>query len=158
MEKTEKERRIQELLDEKQRIHGQWADERNSLDHRVRLLEQDLRQLVTQYSLPFTGSYVNGAIASNGTLQGNYAYSPSNLIFYGPTGEYFINPVAAMNASAAPRGSNSDLSISVKAAVLHQSNITRMEELKRKMAGRRGSNSSWISSSGGNKSIKHLTE
>lgn len=45
-EKAENEKRIQDLLDEKQRIHCQWADERRSLDHRVRLLEQDLRRLM----------------------------------------------------------------------------------------------------------------
>lgn len=44
-ESLEKELRIQQLLDEKQRIHNQWAEERRSLDHRVRLLEQDLRIL-----------------------------------------------------------------------------------------------------------------
>lgn len=42
-EKMDKDKRIQSLLDEKERIHGQWAEERRSLDHRVRLLEQDWR-------------------------------------------------------------------------------------------------------------------
>ncbi|CAD5234789.1 unnamed protein product [Bursaphelenchus xylophilus] len=52
-EKMEREKKIQNLMDEKQRIHGQWADERRSLDHRVRNLEQDLRHI--KGGAPFAG-------------------------------------------------------------------------------------------------------
>lgn len=43
-EKREKDVKIQDLLDEKQRIHNQWADERRTLDRHVRILEQNIRQ------------------------------------------------------------------------------------------------------------------
>jgi hypothetical protein len=107
-EKSDKERRIQDLLDEKQRIHNQWADDRRSLDHRVRALEQNLRH-ITQ-SNGYTNTGFNSSLPANDTqllLQSmNYAQQRS------------------------PR-----------AAVLHDSTMQKMEELRLKIADRRSGSS-----------------
>ncbi|KAI1707900.1 angiomotin [Ditylenchus destructor] len=112
-EKVERERRIQELLDEKQRIHNQWADERRSLDHRVRLLEQDLRHLM----------------GSNSTI---------SLIGY-PS--YYPSSMNSPYSSAIRQRSSAELPTSARAAVLDDSTMARMEELRRKIADRRANSS-----------------
>lgn len=149
LEKSEKERRIQELLDEKQRIHGQWADERHSLDHRVRLLEQDLRHLVNQSSLSYNNNSVNANGGSRAAsplhCSSSYAYNTSNSKFYDPGNDYLIGP-PTINSAMIQRDSNIELPTSIRAAVLHDSTMARMEELRRKMADRRASSGSWNSS------------
>jgi len=72
IEKAEKERRIQELLDDKMRIQMQWAEERRSLDVRVRMLEKDLRH--------FMGSQSSLA-SSGGAGSGIGGYYPTELVF-----------------------------------------------------------------------------
>lgn len=83
MEKTEKERRIQELLDEKMRFQMQWAEERRSLDVRLRLLEKDLRH--------FMGSQSSLASSSAGV--------PFNNAFAGINGPYGTNEMSSPFAS-----------------------------------------------------------
>lgn len=73
IEKAEKERRIQELLDDKMRIQMQWAEERRSLDVRVRMLEKDLRH--------FMGSQSSLA-SSGGAGSGIGVYYPSELVSF----------------------------------------------------------------------------
>ena len=73
IEKAEKERRIQELLDDKIRIQMQWSEERRSLDVRVRMLEKDLRH--------FMGSQSSLA-SSGGAGSGIGGYYPIDLVFY----------------------------------------------------------------------------
>ncbi|KAI6205176.1 hypothetical protein M3Y94_00763000 [Aphelenchoides besseyi] len=115
-ERGEKEQRIQDLLDEKQRIHGQWADERRSLDHRVRLLEQDLRHIMSTNT---NGPSVNYSQAA---------------------------PIYQSAESPSPlRQSMGNVPTSARAAVLHDSGALKMEELRQRIAERRtGAANSWL--------------
>ncbi|CAD5229026.1 unnamed protein product [Bursaphelenchus okinawaensis] len=80
-EQTEKDKRIQELLDEKQRIHGQWADERQSLDHRVRNLEHDLKQIKgVQFGSGYNGFCSDNENSYNSFRQHNGYTNPESLL------------------------------------------------------------------------------
>ena len=46
LEKAEKERRLQELIDEKYKMHYQWLHEQRSLENRIRQMEVDFQLLV----------------------------------------------------------------------------------------------------------------
>lgn len=88
------------MLDDKQRIHNQWAAERRSLDHRIKVLEQNGRHNDGQY---------NGYPANNG--------------FY---------------SSSHQQTSNQSMPTNTRAAVFHDPTIQQMEELRQKIADRRG--------------------
>ncbi|KAL7071648.1 hypothetical protein ACQ4LE_009235 [Meloidogyne hapla] len=129
IEKAEKERRIQELLDDKMRIQMQWAEERRSLDVRVRMLEKDLRH--------FMGSQSSLA-SSGGAGSGIGGYYPTELNEHN-------SPFSSIRGSKFyhQHRSTAELPTSARGATLYDERIAsqdvmaRMEELGRKLAGKR---------------------
>nr|CAD2169472.1 unnamed protein product [Meloidogyne enterolobii] len=124
IEKAEKERRIQELLDDKMRIQMQWAEERRSLDVRVRMLEKDLRH--------FMGSQSSLA-SSGGAGSGIGGYYPTELNEHN-------SPFSSIRGSKFFHRSTAELPTSARGATLYDERIAsqdvmaRMEELGRKLA------------------------
>nr|CAD2202684.1 unnamed protein product [Meloidogyne enterolobii] len=127
IEKAEKERRIQELLDDKMRIQMQWAEERRSLDVRVRMLEKDLRH--------FMGSQSSLA-SSGGAGSGIGGYYPTELNEHN-------SPFSSIRGSKFFHRSTAELPTSARGATLYDERIAsqdvmaRMEELGRKLAEKR---------------------
>ena len=76
-EKSEKERRVQELLQEKRHIQDQWTDERRTLDLRVRLLEEDMSR---SFNAPGLTPY--DAIYPTSSSMGDLAAKGSNVSVY----------------------------------------------------------------------------
>jgi hypothetical protein len=74
-EKSDRDRRLQDMLDEKRHLYKQFTDERRSLDVRVRQLEYDIRYLIGNHSFgshpcvtPFSNSPLEHTVVhkSNG--------------------------------------------------------------------------------------------
>lgn len=170
-ENLEKELRVQELLDEKQRIHNQWADERRSLDHRVRLLEQNLRILQMSSNNTISSiANVNSSTALNNNWNTNsYSHSSNNVGYYKSNHFYGVSNAGSRNNSIGeniidlPTGSLMSISAvnelgnsefnhgmvrqcsSIELPIqsfINDSTYARMEELRRKIVDRRSSVSS----------------
>ena len=139
LEKAEKDRRIQELLDEKMRIQMGWAEERRNLDVRVRMMEKELRH--------FVGSQSSLASSTGGQ-------------FIGGGGPMFL-PDQTMSPFDSIRGqksspylrhrSTAELPTSARGAAMYEERLgigyggmdvmAKMEELGRKLAERRAKGS-----------------
>ena len=129
MEKAEKERRIQELLDDKMRNQMQLNEERRSLEIRVRNLEKDLRHVL--------GSQSSLASSCGG---GHYGFVHADFSEQSP-----FASIRGQKSSYSQYRSTAELPTSTRVAALCDERTTtgmdvmaRMEELGRKLAERRG--------------------